>query len=97
MADLASAALAWTLSCPSYELTTRQIALLAIVCDSGMQHVRDLAGTLRVSKPVVTRAANTLETLKLVERVKHPDDKRFCLIAATGAGAELRARMRKLR
>ncbi len=97
MADLAAAALAWTRTAPGQELTTRQIAMLALVCDEpNLREVRHLAGALHVAKPVITRAANTMQALGLVQRVKLPEDKRCCAIIPTAAGTALRCEMRTL-
>jgi DNA-binding MarR family transcriptional regulator len=95
--DLARASLAWSSSAAYIELTPRQIALLGLLCDDpGPHHVRTAAARLRVSKPVIVRAVNTMETLYLVVRAKDPADGRNCLLAATVAGAALRDTMRKL-
>lgn len=97
--DLAAAALAWTRTAPAGEFTVRQLALLGLVCDMaafGPGHVRDLAKELKVSKPVITRAVNSLEKLGLVKRVRIESDKRCCLVSATDAGHALRAAMERL-
>lgn len=97
MMDLAAAALAWTRAGPASEFTTRQLALLAHVCDGeGPRHVRDIAGHLGVSKPVVTRAVNTMAHLGLVERSRLEEDKRCCLVGATAKGRDLRLQMASL-
>ncbi len=95
--DLAGASLAWTRSAAYIELTPRQIALLALLCDDlGPHHVRTVAEHLRVSRPVIVRSVNTLAKLGLVVRHKDPDDGRNCLLYPTVAGAELRDTMRRL-
>ncbi|QTH19621.1 winged helix-turn-helix transcriptional regulator [Rhizorhabdus wittichii] len=97
MADLATLSLAW-LESPAYvELTTRQTAILAIVCDWPGDHtVRSLAQRLGVSKPVVTRALNSFGRLGLVKRVGDPDDRRVIFAVPTDAGRAARQAMREL-
>lgn len=91
MADLAAAARRFVQS-PAYsELTLRQLALLCVVADDeGPHHVRHLAKTLGVSKPVVTRAVHLLARRGLLKRQRRPDDRRDVVIAATEAGRDLR-------
>lgn len=97
MADLATLSLAW-LASPAYvELTTRQTAILAIVCDEPAPHtVRALAKRLDLSKPVVTRALNSFGAMGLIQRVKDVDDARSIFAEATDAGRALREAMRGL-
>ncbi|QTH19745.1 MarR family transcriptional regulator [Rhizorhabdus wittichii] len=97
MGDLAALSLAW-LASPAYvDLTTRQAAILAIVCDEpGVHTVRGLAKRLGVSKPVITRALNSFGSMGLVQRVKDVDDRRSIFAEATDAGRSVRAAMRGL-
>lgn len=91
MADLASLSLMWCQSDRYVDMTSRQIALLGILCDSpGPHRVRDLAKRLRVSKPVITRAVNRLSALRAAVRLREPRDKRDLEVRATDAGRALR-------
>lgn len=70
------------------DLTLRQMAiLLTIYLDPPPHTVRGLAGRLGVSKPVITRALDTMGALKLVSRHRDELDKRNVLIRRTVDGA----------
>ncbi|MAS11749.1 MAG: MarR family transcriptional regulator [Nitratireductor sp.] len=70
------------------DLTERQLAiLLTIYLDPPPHTVRGLAGKLDVSKPVITRALDTMGALKLVSRHRDPNDRRNVLIKRTVEGA----------
>jgi DNA-binding MarR family transcriptional regulator len=70
------------------DLTNRQMALLLLVyLTSGPHTVRGLAQALGVSKPVVTRALNTLGALGYLRRERDEADRRNIFIAATDRGA----------
>lgn len=70
------------------DLTSRQMALLLIVYLKPAPHtVRGLAQTLNVSKPVITRAVDTLSALGYVKRMRDETDKRNVLIQRTVKGA----------
>jgi len=70
------------------DLTSRQLALLLRVYLKEPPHtVRGLAGVLNVSKPVITRAVDTLSALGLVKRIRDETDKRNVLIQRTVKGA----------
>jgi DNA-binding MarR family transcriptional regulator len=70
------------------DLTNRQMALLMIVYLSPGPHtVRGLARALGVSKPVVTRALNTLGALGYLRRERDEADKRNVFVARTTPGA----------
>ena len=59
------------------DLTNRQMALLMLVyLTPGPHTVRGLAKILGVSKPVVTRALNTLGALGYLRRERDQDDRR---------------------
>ncbi len=95
--DLAALSLAWVRSPAYVDLTARQTAILAIVCDEpGTHTVRGLALRLGVSKPVVTRALNSFGRLGLVKRVGDPDDRRVIFAVPTDAGRAARQAMREL-
>lgn len=69
------------------DLTNRQMALLMIVyLLPGPHTVRGLAARLHVSKPVVTRALNTLGTLGYLRRQKDDSDLRNIFVEKTALG-----------
>lgn len=69
------------------DLTNRQMALLMLVyLTPGPHTVRGLAGQLQVSKPVVTRALNTLGALGYLKRRKDERDLRNVLVDSTESG-----------
>lgn len=69
------------------DLTNRQMALLLVVyLTPGPHTVRGLARALQVSKPVVTRALNTLSTLGYLQREKDDQDRRNVFVAGTRHG-----------
>ncbi|NNC72088.1 MAG: MarR family transcriptional regulator [Sphingomonadaceae bacterium] len=71
------------------DLTNRQMTLLLLVyLTPGPHTVRGLAEKLQVSKPVVTRALNTLSTLGYLQRQRDEADKRNVLVAQTRNGAQ---------
>ena len=71
------------------DLTNRQMALLMLVyLTPGPHTVRGLAKTLGVSKPVVTRALNTLGALGYLRRERDQDDRRNVFVVRTSNGAE---------
>ena len=70
------------------DLTNRQMALLLLVyLTEGPHTVRGLAHTLGVSKPVVTRALNTLGALGYLRRERDEADRRNIFVAQTDTGA----------
>lgn len=70
------------------DLSLRQAAiLLTIYLDPPPHTVRGLAAKLNVSKPVITRALDTMGAMKLVSRHRDPRDKRNVLIKRTVEGA----------
>lgn len=71
------------------DLTNRQMALLLVVYRTAGPHtVRGLAGVLGVSKPVVTRALNTLSALGYLRRERDERDRRNIFIIRTATGAD---------
>ena len=71
------------------DLTNRQMALMMIVyLTPGPHTVRGLAHTLGVSKPVITRALNTLGSLGYLRRVRDEADRRNVFVAKTSTGQE---------
>jgi DNA-binding MarR family transcriptional regulator len=71
------------------DLTNRQMALLMLVyLTPGPHTVRGLAKVLGVSKPVVTRALNTLGALGYLRREREQDERRNVIVVRTKDGAE---------
>ena len=71
------------------DLTNRQMALLMVVyLTPGPHTVRGLAQRLGVSKPVVTRALNTLGGLGYLRRERDQDDKRNVFVVRTRDGTD---------
>jgi len=70
------------------DLSHRQAAiLLTIYLDPPPHTVRGLAARLNVTKPVITRALDTMGAMKLVQRHRDETDKRNVLIRRTIEGA----------
>lgn len=71
------------------DLTNRQMALMMTVSMTPGPHtVRGLAAMLGVSKPVITRALNTLGALGYLRRVRDDADRRNVFVAITDTGQE---------
>ncbi|MET0271050.1 MAG: MarR family winged helix-turn-helix transcriptional regulator [Sphingomonas sp.] len=74
------------------DLTNRQMALLlAVYLTPGPHTVRGLAHLLGVSKPVITRALNTLGSLGYLRRERDESDRRNIFVAQTDSGADFLA------
>jgi DNA-binding MarR family transcriptional regulator len=70
------------------DLSVRQITiLLTIYLEAPPHTVRDLAKKLAVSKPVITRALDSMGKLELVSRRRDEKDKRNVLVQRTVKGA----------
>lgn len=70
------------------DLSTRQTAiLLTIYLDPPPHTVRGLAARLGVTKPVITRALDTMGAMKLVSRHRDENDRRNVLVKRTVDGA----------
>lgn len=70
------------------DLSTRQLTVLITVYLEPQPHtVRALAAKLGVTKPVITRALDTMGRLGLVSRKRDPSDKRNVLVQRTVGGA----------
>ena len=80
------------------DLTARQSAILMVVAlERGPHTVRGLAAELELSKPVITRAVDKLESLGLVRRQTDERDLRSVFIVRTQAGTTfLRAMARPI-
>jgi DNA-binding MarR family transcriptional regulator len=71
------------------DLTNRQMALMLLVyLTPGPHTVRGLAHILGVSKPVITRALNTLGSLGYLRRIRDDADRRNVFVAKTSTGQE---------
>lgn len=70
------------------DMTMRQVSVLMTIYMTDAPHtVRGLAKKLGVTKPVITRALDTLEAIGYVKRKKDETDKRSILIQRTVKGA----------
>ncbi len=70
------------------DLTLRQTAILLTIYLQRPPHtVRGLAATLNVTKPVITRALDTMGMMKLVARKRDPSDRRNVIIQRTVEGS----------
>jgi DNA-binding MarR family transcriptional regulator len=70
------------------DLSVRQICiLLTIYLEAPPHTVRDLASKLHVSKPVITRALDSMGKLGIVSRRRDDEDKRNVLVQRTVKGA----------
>ena len=70
------------------DLTQRQMAILLIIYLTPPPHtVRALAQKLNVTKPVITRALNSMGAIKLVDRKRDEKDLRNVIIQRTVEGA----------
>ena len=70
------------------DLTLRQMTILLTVYLEPPPHtVRGLAARLDVTKPVITRALDSMGRLGLVKRRRDPDDRRNVIISRTVDGA----------
>src|SRR3569832_2001756 len=71
------------------DLTNRQMALMLLVyLTPGPHTVRGLAERLGVSKPVITRALNTLGALGYLRRVRDESDRRNVFVAKPSTGLD---------
>jgi DNA-binding MarR family transcriptional regulator len=70
------------------DLSTRQVSILLTIYMEAPPHtIRDLAKKLHVSKPVVTRALDSMGKLDLVARRRDIADRRNVLVQRTVKGA----------
>jgi DNA-binding MarR family transcriptional regulator len=70
------------------DLSIRQISILLTIYMEAPPHtIRDLAKKLHVSKPVITRALDSMGKLELVARRRDPADRRNVLVQRTVKGA----------
>lgn len=72
----------------AHDLTMRQTAiLLTVYLDPPPHTVRGLAEKLAVTKPVITRALDTMGAMGLVSRHRDEKDRRNVLVRRTVVGA----------
>jgi len=72
----------------THDLTVRQITiLLSIYLEPPPHTVRGLAAKLNVTKPVITRALDTMGIMGLVDRRRDESDRRNVIIQKTLAGS----------
>jgi DNA-binding MarR family transcriptional regulator len=70
------------------DLSVRQISiLLTIYLEAPPHTIRHLAAKLNVSKPVITRALDSMGKLELVSRRRDEQDRRNVLVQRTVKGA----------
>jgi DNA-binding MarR family transcriptional regulator len=70
------------------DLSVRQLTILLTVYMEAPPHtIRDLARKLKVSKPVITRALDTMGKLDLLARRRDETDRRNVLVQRTVKGA----------
>ena len=70
------------------DLSARQITILLTVYLEAPPHtVRGLAAKLNVTKPVITRALDTMGRMELLQRRRDPADRRNVLVQRTVKGA----------
>lgn len=70
------------------DLSVRQLTILLTVYMEAPPHtIRDLAKNLQVSKPVITRALNSMGKLDLLARRRDEADRRNVLVQRTVKGA----------
>lgn len=71
-----------------YDLSSRQIAIMLTVYMGGQSHtVKSLTDTLRISKPAICRALDTLSKDGLIKRKKDDTDRRTVFIQRTLKGS----------
>lgn len=70
------------------DLSARQITILLTVYLEAPPHtVRGLAAKLNVTKPVITRALDTMGRMELLQRRRDPTDRRNVVVQRTVKGA----------
>lgn len=74
---------------PHSTLTLRQIGIMVSASRSPGVGVKELARSLRISKPSVTRGVSTLQTQGLVDNIADEADKRLRTIYLTPRGYDV--------
>jgi DNA-binding MarR family transcriptional regulator len=75
-------------------MTCRQMAILALVAEHPGLSNGPIAGALKISPAVITRAADKLTELGLLLRVQDDEDRRKVCMTVTAAGQRLLRDMR---
>jgi DNA-binding MarR family transcriptional regulator len=70
-------------------MTCRQMAILALVAEHPGLSNGPIAGALKISRPVITRAADKLVELGLLLRVQDDEDRRKVCMTVTASGRRL--------
>jgi len=70
-------------------MTCRQMAILALVAEHPGVSNGSIADALKVSSPVVTRAADKLVAMGLMYRERDDEDRRKVCLTVTAAGQQL--------
>ena len=70
-------------------MTCRQMAILALVAENPGLSNGPIADALKISRPVVTRAADRLTELGLLLRMQDDEDRRKVCLTVTTAGKRL--------
>lgn len=79
------------------DLSARQMAVLLVVyLEPPPQTVRGLAERLKVTKPAITRALDTLGRLDLLTRRRDDADRRDVIVQRTMAGADYVAKLEEI-
>src|SRR6516162_1559255 len=73
-------------------LSPRAWGVLSTLTESGPLTQIDLATTMSIDRTAMVYLIDELEAAALVERVRHPQDRRAFLIHLTAAGRELQRR-----
>lgn len=69
------------------DLTNRQLALVLLVYETDGPHtVRGVASSLRLTKPVITRALDSLGDYGFLDRERDAEDRRSLFIRPTARG-----------
>ncbi len=80
-----------------FDFSLRQLTILfTIYLEEPPHTVRGLAGKLKVTKPVITRALDTMGQRDLLKRRRDEDDRRNVMIERTENGAALVDKIGKL-
>lgn len=70
-------------------LSAARLSALSVVVFGGPLSPGELAAAEQVAPPTMTRLLKALESLDLVERIPHPEDRRSVLVRATDDGRRL--------
>jgi DNA-binding MarR family transcriptional regulator len=79
-----------------HRLSVQQFWALVGIQDAGPVSLRELSDRLRIDQPTASRVVATLTRRRLVRIAEDPADRRRLVLATTGEGAELAARIRPI-